>query len=139
MYRASQCRNRKFTSKIRATRMHDEDNINIRKYVELEILNKKINLQLDTGSDLTIINLQTWRKLNRPTMIHTQKIAKSVIVKRIKFEEVILKVKFHGKAKKLKIYVMKDTEKLVGTDWMQKFDVWDLPISSFCKKIKCEP
>lgn len=62
----------KFTSKIRATRMHDEDNINVRKYVELEILNEKIKLQLDTGSDLTIINLQTWRKLNRPTMIHTQ-------------------------------------------------------------------
>lgn len=80
--------------------MHDEDNINIRKYVELEILNKKIKLQLDTGSDLTIINLQIWRKFNRPTMIHTQKIAQSVTGKRIKFEgEVILNVKFHGKTK----------------------------------------
>lgn len=139
-HKASQCRNKKHTSRVRTTRMDNEDKLNTRKYVELEILNKKVKLELDSGSDLTIINLQTWRKLNRPTMMHTQKIAKSITRRRINFEgEVILNVKFHAKTKTLKIFVMKDTENLVGTDWMQKFDVWDLPISSFYKKTECEP
>lgn len=108
--------------------------------MELDILNKKVKLQLESGSGLTIINLQTWKKLNRPNMVHTQKIAKSVTGKRIKFEgKGILNAKFHGKTTKLSIFVMKDTENLVGTEWMHKFDEWDLTISSFCKKIECEP
>ena len=34
----------------------------------VKILNKEVKLQLDSGSDLTINNLHTWRKLNKPTM-----------------------------------------------------------------------
>ena len=31
---------------------------------------------------------------------------------------------------------MRNTNNLFGTDAITKFNLWDLPISSFCKKIK---
>lgn len=118
-------------SRIRITRTDQADETNIRKYVQVEMQNRKVKLQLDSGSDLTIINLQTWRKLNKPVMLKTDKIARSVTERKIKFEgEVITNVTFNGMTKKLKIYVLRNTENLFGTDWMQKFELLDLPIST---------
>ena len=77
-----------------------ENENNIRKYVLVKILNKEIKLQLDCGSDLTIINLHMWRKLNKPTMQKTSKTAKTVTGTTIKFEgELITKVTFNGTTK----------------------------------------
>ena len=33
---------------------------------------------MDSGSDLTIVNLHTWRKLGKPTILKSNKIASSV-------------------------------------------------------------
>ena len=30
--------------------------------------------------------------------------------------------------------MLKNTEKLFGTDWIQEFNLWDLPINTFCQK-----
>ena len=38
---------------------------NRRKYVTVNILDKKVDLQLDSGSDLSIINLHTWKKIEK--------------------------------------------------------------------------
>ena len=43
-----------------------------------KMLNKRVKFQLDSGSDLTLINLQTWKRLGKPTMIKSSKLAKSV-------------------------------------------------------------
>lgn len=99
--------------------------------------NRKVRLQLDSGSDLIIITLQTWRKLNKPVMLKTDKIARSVTGRKIKFVgEIVTNVTFNGMTKKLKMYVLRNTENLFGTDWMQKFELWDLPISTYCQNVK---
>ena len=36
---------------------------NIWKFVQVQILSKNIKLQLNSGSDMSIINLHIWRKL----------------------------------------------------------------------------
>ena len=73
---------------------------NIRKYVLVKILNKEVKLQLDSGSDLTIINLHTQRKLHMPTMQKTSKTAKTVTWTKIKFEgELITNVTFNDTTK----------------------------------------
>ena len=36
----------------------------------------------------------------------------------------------------MRIFVMRNTNNLFGTDAIMKFNLWDLPISSFCNKIK---
>ena len=68
-------------------------------------------------------------------MLRSHKTAKAVNGTHIHFEgEVITNVTFLGKTKKLKMYVLKNTESLFGSDWMHKFNLWDLPISTFCRK-----
>ena len=71
-------RTRKPKSKIRQAQSDETVNRNLRKYVTVDIFNSSIKFQLDSGSDISIINWRTWRKLNKPTLLKTDKIAKSV-------------------------------------------------------------
>ena len=65
------CRNRKIIKN--KTKSEDESDKVVRKYITDKVLNKSVRFQLDSGSDLSIINLQIWRKLNRPIMKITAK------------------------------------------------------------------
>ena len=99
------------------------------------ILNSSIKFQLDSGSDISIINWRTWRKLNKPTLLKTDKTAKSVTGEIINIlGEVILIVTLNGVTKKLKAYVLKYSDKLFGTDWIEKFKMSTM--STFCRKIE---
>ena len=49
--------------------------------------------------------------------------------------EVILTVILNGVTKKLKAYVLKNSDNLFKTDWIEKFNLWDCPMSTFCRKI----
>ena len=98
----------------------------------VDIFNNFIKFQLDSGSDISIINWRTWRKLNK-----TDKTAKSVTGENINILGVlILTVTLNGVTKKLKAYVLKDSDNLFGTDWIEKFNLWDSPMSAFCRKIE---
>ena len=72
----SQCRNRKIIkNRVRHTKSEDESDKVVRKYIIVKVLNKSVRFQLDSGSNLSIINLQTRRKLNRPIIKITSKTA----------------------------------------------------------------
>ena len=71
-------RTRKPKSKMRQAQSDDTVNRNLRKYVTVDIFNSSIKFQLDSGSDISIISWRTWRKLNKPTLLKTDKTAKSV-------------------------------------------------------------
>ena len=60
--------------------------MNTRKFINVKILKRNVKFQCDSGSDLTIVNLHTWRKLGKPTMLKSNKISSSVTGKKIKFE-----------------------------------------------------
>ena len=51
--------------------------------MHLKMLNKSVKFQLDSGSNLTLMNLQTWKRLGKPTMIKSCKIARSVTGEKI--------------------------------------------------------
>ena len=90
--------------------------------MHIKMLNKSVKFQLDLGSDLILINLQTWKRLGKPTMIKSSKIAKSVTGEKSKFqEELIINIMFNGKSLKLKLFVLKNINNLFGTDWMTQF------------------
>ena len=65
------------------TQTEDE---NVRKYITVKIRDKDVRLQLDSGSDLSIINHHTWCKIGKPRMMRTKKVAHSVTGERIRFE-----------------------------------------------------
>ena len=100
-HKSSHCRKKAGSSYIKMTKWDKQNKDNIRKYVPVQILGRKVNLQLDSGSDLTIINLQTWKSLGRPTMLKTTKIARYVTGDKIHFEgEIIANVTQNNKTKK---------------------------------------
>ena len=138
-HKGSQCRNRKvIKNRFRRTKSEDKSDKVVRKYIIVKVLNKSVRFQLDSGSDFSIINLKTWRKLNRPTIKMTSKTARTVKGDKIKFEgEIIIPVSLNGKIKKLKVCVLKNTENLLASDWFQKFNPWDQPINTFCQKVEC--
>ena len=138
-YKGLQCRNRKIIkNKVRHTKSEDKLDKIVRKYITVKVLNKSVRFQLDSGSDLSIINLQTWRKLNRPIIKMTSTTARTVTGDKIKFEsEIIIPVSLNGITKKLKVFILKKTENLFGSDWFQKFNLWDQPINTFCLKVEC--
>ena len=68
-------------------------------------------------------------------MLKTTKIARSVTGNKIHFEgEIIVNVTQNNKTKKMKIFVLKNANNLLGSDAIQEFELWDSPISTFCKK-----
>ena len=96
-----------------------------------------LKFQLDSGSDISIINWGTWRKLNKPTLLKTDKTAKSVTGEHINtLGEVILTVTLNGVTKKLKASILKISENIFRTDWMEKFSLSDCPLSTFCCKLE---
>ena len=138
-YKGSLCRNIKIIrNRVRHTKSEDKSDKVVRKYITVKVLNKTVRFQLDSGSELSIINLQTWRKLNRSIIKMTSKTARTVTGDKIKFDgEIIIPVSLNGIAKKLKVFVLKNTENLFGWDWFQKFNLWDQPINTFCQKVEC--
>ena len=134
---ASHCKRRSKSSYIKTTKLDKMDDGDNRKYVPIQILGKKIRLQLDSGSDLTILDLKTWKKLGKPTLLRTTKIARSVTGKKIKFEgEFVANVTLNNETKKLRIFVLKNTTNLFGSDAIQQFELWNSPISTFCQKVE---
>ena len=69
----------------------------------------------------------------------TSKTTRTVTGHKIKFEgEMIIPVSINGITKKLKAFVLKNTENVFGSDWFQKFNPWDQPINTFCQKVEAE-
>ena len=44
-----------------------------------------MKLQLDTGSDITIINEKTWKKLGKPSLLNLGKVTRGVSGKKLNF------------------------------------------------------
>ena len=127
-HKGSQCRNWKnIKNRVRHTKSKDETKKVVRKYITVKVRNKSVIFQVDSGSDTSIINLQTWRKLNKPIIEMTNKTTQTVTRDKIKFQdEIIIPVSLNGITKKLKVFILKNTENLFGSDWFLKFKHSDL-------------
>ena len=88
-------KNNKF---VQVSETDESESLNFRKYELIKILNKSIRLQLDSGSDLSIIYVHTRKKLGDLTMSRTNKVARSVTGQKIKFKgEIISNFMLNGK------------------------------------------
>ena len=96
-----------------------------------------MKFQFDSGSDISIINWRTWQKLNKPTLLKSDKTAKSVTGENINIlGEVTLAVTLNGITKKLKADLLKNSDNLFETDWIENFNLWDCQMSTFCRKME---
>lgn len=110
--------------------------VTTRKFVEPSIEGKKIRLLLDSGSDWTIISMENWRHLGSPslTKCEEQAVSASGGVLEIlgKFDA---RLKLHKREGTGACYVAKTELNLLGSDWMESLDLWNIPISKVCHKI----
>ena len=44
-------------------------------------------------------------------------------------------ISFLGKILKSKVYVLQNMSNLFGSDWIVLFDLWQLPINSYCNRV----
>ncbi len=71
-----------------------------------------------------------------PSMSTKKKIARGVPGKKLNFKgEFSCNISFMERTFKLKVYVLPGMWNLFGTEWVVLFDLWQLPINSFCKKV----
>ena len=87
-------------SRVKITQIDNQEQ-NIRKYLNVKIQNKKVKMQLDSGSDISIINTQTWKNIGKPTLLKSNKITRTVTGRKINFVgEGWLNIHFNNKIKK---------------------------------------
>lgn len=90
-HRASHCRTkqdkrRKWKPKVNVVLSKEEiKQGGKRKFVHTQINGHSVKLLLDTGSDISIIDEVTWKRIGGPKLRKTQKIAKGVSGERLKF------------------------------------------------------
>ena len=54
--------------KMRAKKIDDNQKKGNRKFAEIDFGGIKIDMQLDSGADVTIINTDTWEKIGTPSL-----------------------------------------------------------------------
>ena len=95
-------------------------------------------MQLETGNNISIIDEKTWKAIRKPYLALSRKVACSVCGNKLIFRgQITVNVSVSGKLVKVKVYVWKnDTPNLFGTDWIELFDLGDLPVSLFYNYMK---
>ncbi|XP_029643530.2 uncharacterized protein K02A2.6-like [Octopus sinensis] len=107
-----------------------------RKFVLVEINDFQTKMKLDTGSDVSIINTATWNKIGRPVYKKTTRITHGVSGEQVQFlGKISPEIKLKNMTRKSKLTVSMTTMNLFGTDLMEEFDLWDLPLNTLCNKV----
>lgn len=109
-----------------------------RKYAEVHINNRSVQLQIDTASDISIISISTWEAIGQPDAYTTDDCANDVNTNTIKLlAKFQCDVTIANATKALHCYVTDiDNLNIIGIDWIQQFQLWDTPITAWCRQIK---
>ena len=100
---------------VKATNKFLNETPSKRKCAYVIINNIKIKLQLDTGSDITIINDKTWKKQGKLKLLTLIKVICGVSGRKLNFlGEFVCNICFAVKTKKAVVLVLKNTMNLFG-------------------------
>ncbi|XP_036334786.1 uncharacterized protein K02A2.6-like [Rhagoletis pomonella] len=121
-------RKRKF---IRSVFTACENGSHNRRFETIEINGVGLQLQHDTGSDVTIISTQNWKRIGSPSLRSCQKSFRDASANQIsiagEFEaDIVMK----GKIKQATITVSPNLN-LLGTDIISLFELWDTRITEY--------
>ena len=79
--------------------------------------------------------LKLGKKLSARLCFTQKKIARDVNGEKLKFMgKTLINVFFNGKERKLKVFVIRNSQNLFGTDWIEEFGLFDVSINNFCNK-----
>ncbi|XP_065085260.1 uncharacterized protein K02A2.6-like [Ochlerotatus camptorhynchus] len=95
-----------------------------------------VRMQLDTGSDVTIISTGTWRKIGSPQMNPSSVTAKTATGKPLELEgEFSCNVVIGGTQMRSLVRVTKEHLHLLGSDTIETFGLWSVPFDTICNKV----
>ncbi|XP_065079965.1 uncharacterized protein K02A2.6-like, partial [Ochlerotatus camptorhynchus] len=94
-----------------------------RKFVEIQLNNVPLRLQLDTGSDISIISHRSWARIGRPKVKPAICSAKTASGEPLELVvELECNITLNG--------IIRE-----GIDWMDLFGLWDHSIASYCNQV----
>lgn len=105
-----------------------------RRYVELVVNGVHVRLQLDTASDITLISKRTWNLIGCPQVLPTEHTARNASGDILKLVGIIkCSVEFRDNYFTGNCYLTNRHDlDLIGIDWIDKLNLWDLPLSEIC-------
>ncbi|XP_062700588.1 uncharacterized protein K02A2.6-like [Aedes albopictus] len=111
-----------------------------RKYVPVGINGSPVRLQIDTGSDITIISSESWRKIGSPSMTVSTVVAKSASGRPLQIEgEFTCDLSIDGRVMRGTVRVTKEDLHLLGSDMIDVFGLWSVPLDSICNRVSSTP
>lgn len=107
-----------------------------RKYVEPSIDDTKLKLQLDSGSDWTIISEANYRKLGAPKLAPAEEKAISASGNPVEIlGKFRCRITLHNRTNEGECYVSSRRLNVLGSDWMEALGLWSVPIASVCNSV----
>ncbi|XP_055527429.1 uncharacterized protein K02A2.6-like [Wyeomyia smithii] len=107
-----------------------------RRYVETSINGVPVSLQLDSGSDITVISRQNWIKIGAPQTWPPDCEVQTASGSKLKIDSMFRATITIGDTQREgNCYVTNLSLNVLGSDLLDEFGLWDVPFSSFCKVI----
>ncbi|XP_052895692.1 uncharacterized protein K02A2.6-like [Anopheles moucheti] len=110
-----------------------------RKFVQVSINGTSIRLQLDTGSDISVIGQTAWEKLGKPSLVKPTVCAKTASNEKLKLlGEFEAGVTICNATKPAIIRVAQVNLLLLGADLVDSFALGSVPMDMFCANISTD-
>lgn len=117
------------------------DFVSKRKFLTVEINHFPIRLQVDTGSDITVISLDTYNELGNPSAMECLELANSASGHKLSLKwEFDCKLGFHGTETSGTCYVSTIPNlNVIGIDWLELLGLFDVPLNRICNQVHKTP
>ncbi|XP_062557959.1 uncharacterized protein K02A2.6-like [Armigeres subalbatus] len=107
-----------------------------RRFIQSRINGVKVRLQLDTGSDISLISKQTWIKIGKPPRTPATERAATASGDPL---EILFKCKcttvINKDQRVVQFYVVNESLHLAGIDMLDSFGLWSVPINTYCNNV----
>ncbi|XP_055620280.1 uncharacterized protein K02A2.6-like [Toxorhynchites rutilus septentrionalis] len=108
-----------------------------RRFITVNFNGKSAELQLDCGSDITVISTHTWKMIGSPSSTVTSVEASTASREPLELVGEFTCPVTIGKTTKASVCYITSVEDLnvIGLDWLDAFDLWSKPLAANCKQV----
>ncbi|XP_058817025.1 uncharacterized protein K02A2.6-like [Topomyia yanbarensis] len=111
-----------------------------RRFVSVGLSGTDIRLQLDTASDITVIIRESWQKLGSPALLPATVKAKTASGNILSLDgEFECDVTIGESTRRDLIRVTEKQLHLLGSDLVESFNLWSVPMDTFCCHVSGSP
>ncbi|XP_055632916.1 uncharacterized protein K02A2.6-like [Toxorhynchites rutilus septentrionalis] len=108
-----------------------------RRFITVNFNGKSDELQLDCGSDITVISTHTWKLIGSPSSTVTSVEASTASREPLELVGEFTCPVTIGTTTKASVCYITSVEDLnvIGLDWLDAFDLWSKPLAANCKQV----